>query len=120
LHRAYYDSKGVTSRFNYNLLTRMNRELGANFDLKYWQHRASWNANVGAMESWLVPTEDQTVTFGEVAKHATFSFNAWEGIRVERSYKYSKAQIVQFAEKAGFKVVKLFIENGFCEALFVK
>lgn len=45
-NNRYFDSLGVTSRFNINLLNRMNRELGANFDVTKWQHRAVWNGNV--------------------------------------------------------------------------
>lgn len=101
LHAAYFDSQGVTSRFNINLLNRMNRELGANFNVKNWQHRAVWNGNVSAMESWLIPIVDQTVTLGPIGNNKSFKMNAWEGIRVERSYKYSLESIKEIAQGSG-------------------
>ncbi len=122
LHSAYFDSQGVTSQFNVNLLRRMNRELGANFDLdpEVWQHRAVYNGNVGAMESWIIPTSDQTVTLGPIAQNATFLLRAWEGIRAERSYKYTLDLIKEMAAGAGFSIVKNFVEGGYCVSLWKK
>ena len=58
---AYDDPEGVTAAFNFNLLTRINREAGADFNLPSWRHEARWNEADARMESYLVSTADQTV-----------------------------------------------------------
>jgi uncharacterized SAM-dependent methyltransferase len=123
MHRAYDDREGVTRGFNMNLLARMNRELGANFDLTegVWLHHALWNPSVSAMESWIVPTETTDVTLGPVAQNAQFHFEAYEGIHVERSFKYTLPQIRQIGEAAGFTIAKEFVHSfGYCNTLFQK
>ena len=120
LHAAYFDSKGVTSRFNSNLLKRMNRELGSNFKLDEWQHEAIFNGNVGAMESWIMPKEDCTVAFGPRLKNKQWHFRAWEGIRVERSHKYTVDSIHEICKEAGMTVVRLFQFRGYSNVLMRK
>jgi iron(II)-dependent oxidoreductase len=122
LRAAYSDSQGVTARFNMNLLTRINRELGGNFDTEsgVWQHWAVYNPTIGAMESWLMPTKDQTVTLGPIAGNSTFHFRAWGGIRTERSHKYNLDLIQEMAAAAEFTVVKHFVEEGYCVSLWSK
>ena len=119
---AYFDSQGVTTRFNFNLLVRMNRELGADFDLStpgLWQHRAFWNPYLGAMESWIIPTKPVTIKFGPRMQNVSFSFHAYQGIRVERSHKYTLDRIAEIADGAGFDIVKNWVDN-YCVSLFQK
>ena len=120
LHSAYFDSKGITSRFNYNLLSRINRELNANFDISIWQHNAKWNSDINAMESWLISTEDQTVTMTPDVNTHSFHFHKGEEIRTERSYKYTLDEITKLSSESGFTIVKNFIKDDFCESLLIK
>ena len=102
LLRAYNDSEGVTRQFNLNLLTRINRELGGNFDISKFKHYGTYNVLSGAMESFLVSTERHRVFIKELAK--TFSFEAWEPIHTEYSYKYSTSDIQSLAAATGFAI----------------
>lgn len=86
---AYADSAGVTSQFNYNLLDRINRELGADFDQKAFVHHATFVPDRNAMESYLISKRRQTVTVA--GEH--FELEPWEAIHTETSYKYSERQI---------------------------
>ncbi len=97
---AYDDPEGVTAAFNLNLLRRINREAGADFDLSRWRHEARWNAAESRMESHLVSTGDQTVHVGG----RRFAFAPGEGIWTESSYKYTRESIAALAE--GFEPVE--------------
>lgn len=109
LHRAYDDAAGVTREFNFNLLDRINRELGGQFDRRRFHHHATYNLRLGCMESWLVSRERQRVPIR--ALPATIAFDAWEGIRIERSYKYDLAQIESLAAESGFQVRQHFFDR---------
>ena len=98
LEAAYDDAQGVTAAFNLNLLARINRELGADFDLAQWQHRAFYNEQAGRIEMHLVSRVDQLV---RLAGH-TFEFAEGETIHTENSYKYSGEAFRNLAERAGF------------------
>jgi dimethylhistidine N-methyltransferase len=100
LIQAYDDSQGVTRDFNLNLLRRMNRELGANFQLDQFRHEASWNPGLSGMESWLVSLRDQVVDFR--ALNTSFKFRRWEPIRTEISLKFSPEVIDDLACANGF------------------
>ncbi len=100
LIQAYDDSQGVTRDFNLNLLRRMNRELGANFDLDQFRHEASWNPGLSGMESWLVSLRDQMVDIR--ALNTSFKFRRWEPIRTEISLKFSPEVIDDLACANGF------------------
>jgi L-histidine N-alpha-methyltransferase len=104
MQKAYNDSKGLTSEFNLNLLRRINTELGGNFDLSKFRHYSSYDVFSGAMESYLVSLEAQTVFIKEIGQ--TFSFKAWEPIHTEYSYKYLESDIEELAEATGFLVEK--------------
>jgi dimethylhistidine N-methyltransferase len=99
LNAAYDDAAGVTARFNLNVLTRMNRELGANFDLSAFRHRAYYNASDRRIEMHLESLKDQTVT---VAGHA-FAFREGETIHTESSYKYTVDSFRALASSAGWR-----------------
>lgn len=101
LHAAYNDAAGVTTEFNMNLLDRMNREAGADFDRNAFEHYGFYNPSIGAMESWIISRRAQTVTVGE----HRYDFRPGEGILVEYSYKYTIGQIESFASIGGFSVV---------------
>lgn len=104
MQKAYNDSQGVTSEFNLNLLRRINRELGGNFDLSKFRHYASYDVFTGAMESYLVSQEQQTVFIKKIGQ--TFSFKAWEPIHTEYSYKYLESDIETLAEQTGYRIIK--------------
>ena len=99
LHAAYNDAQGVTAAFNANLLARINRELGADFDLAAFRHHAFYNADAGRIEMHLVSLKDQQVTLGG----NVFPFRAGETIHTENSYKYSVAEFETLARAAGFE-----------------
>ena len=106
---AYNDRRGVTRDFNLNLLTRLNRELGANFDLTKFIHAPIYNPSNGMTESFLVSTENQEVYIKELDQ--TFIFEAWEAIHTEISKKYGLQEIERLAESIGFSVVEHFLDD---------
>lgn len=97
LRAAYDDPEGITAAFNLNLLTRMNRELGGDFDLRHFRHVATLDPERPAMESWIVSTRKQTVTVAG----RSFELDAWEPIHTEISCKYGDAHFARFARAAG-------------------
>lgn len=98
LHAAYNDAQGITAAFNLNVLQRMNRELGADFDLNAFEHRAFYNAEAGRIEMHLMSKREQQVKLGQ----GTFSFRSGETIHTENSYKYSIAEFQALARVSGF------------------
>ena len=103
LHAAYNDARGVTARFNLNLLVRINRELGADFDLRCFRHYAFYNAPLGRVEMHLVSLSRQAVRIG---RHR-FEFDRGETIHTENSCKYSVEEFRALAAQAGFRGAKL-------------
>ena len=109
---AYDDAQGVTRDFNLNLLTRVNRELGGEFDLGSFIHHAYYDPAIEAMVSWLLSTKEQTVRVKEIGLNV--HFEAGEGIRTEYSRKFSVRDIEKLARKCHFDVVRNFTdERGF-------
>lgn len=98
LHAAYNDGQGVTAAFNLNLLTRINRELGANFDLDAFRHHAFYDAEAGRVEMHLESLADQTVSLHGQA----ITFRAGETIHTESSCKYTTEEFQALARNAGF------------------
>jgi dimethylhistidine N-methyltransferase len=111
LHAAYNDARGVTAAFNLNLLARLNRELGANFDLRRFRHYAFYNPAQGRIEMHLVALERHAVRIG---RHR-FTFERGETIHTENSYKYSVEEFQALAGEAGFRSAKLWTDR---EGLF--
>jgi len=107
LHAAYNDSRGVTAAFNLNLLARINRELGADFDLRRWRHYAFYNPAQGRIEMHLVSMGAQKVALG---KHR-FLFASGETIHTENSCKYSLDGFRSLAAKAGFAGAKVWTDR---------
>lgn len=99
---AYNDSRGVTAEFNLNVLRRINDELGGEFDLKKFRHFGTYDVFSGAMESYLVSLERQTVYVRDIGR--TFEFAPWEPIHTEYSYKYLVEDIDRLAGETGFTV----------------
>jgi L-histidine Nalpha-methyltransferase len=103
MHRAYNDSKGITRDFNLNLLHRINNELGGNFDVSKFRHYSTYDVFSGAMESYLVSLERQTVYIRELSQ--TFEFDPYEPVHTEYSYKYLESDIEELASNTGFKII---------------
>jgi len=102
LERAYDDAAGVTAKFNLNLLARINREIGGNFDLDAFSHRVHYDEVKGRIEMYLESQRDQVV--GIATLHQEFSFRAGERIHTENSYKYSLAEIDRLARAASLRL----------------
>ena len=100
---AYNDAQGITKRFNLNLLTRINRELGANFDIEAFEHKPEYTEEEGIARSFLVSTKDQTVTIRSVAK--TFTFKKNEKIHMETSRKYNDQILNGILEHSSLKII---------------
>ena len=98
LYEAYNDKAGVTARFNLNVLHRINRDLGGNFDLSAFTHRAIYNRDRHRIEMHLISRKSQTV---RVLGHS-FSFRAGETIHTENSYKYSLERFTALARGSGW------------------
>jgi uncharacterized SAM-dependent methyltransferase len=107
LHAAYNDSRRVTAAFNLNLLARINRELGADFDLRRFAHYAFYNAAAGRIEMHLVSLARQSVAIG---RHR-FSFEPGESIHTENSYKYSIEGFRVLAARAGYAAEKTWTDR---------
>ena len=106
LHAAYNDGAGVTAKFNLNLLIRINRELGANFDVSAFTHRAIYNRELHRIEMHLVSRTAQTVRI----LGRSFAFRAGETIHSENSYKYSLDRFAALARSAGWTPRKSWLD----------
>ena len=106
LNAAYNDAQGITAQFNLNLLTRINRELNADFELKSFEHEAFYNTAAGRIEMHLTSLAPQTVTIGDVKINITGN----ESIHTENSYKYSIEELASLAKIAGFELVNVWTD----------
>jgi dimethylhistidine N-methyltransferase len=106
LERAYDDSQGVTARFNLNLLTRINRELGANFELGAFRHRAVYERSLRRVEMHLVSQRAQEVRVAGIP----FTFQAGEAILTECSYKWDLVEFEQLARGAGWRMARVWTD----------
>ncbi len=97
---AYDDAAGITAAFNKNILARINRELGATFNLDRFEHVALWNDEASQIEMHLESTVDQDARIG--ALDLTVHFRAGERIHTESSIKYDLARVDALVERAGF------------------
>lgn len=107
LKAAYDDAAGVTAAFNMNLLARINRELGANFNLDHFEHHVVYNADMGRIEMHLRSLSDQTVTIDGSA----FAFKAGDTIHTENSHKYDIEQFQAMARDAGFEPQRVWTDS---------
>lgn len=115
LEAAYDDAAGVTAAFNLNLLRRINRELGATFDLAKFAHRAVYNQDEGRVEMHLVSLADQIVRVCD--RH--FDFREGETIHSENSYKYSLEEFAELAEVSGWQRKSVWTDAGKRFAVFL-
>jgi dimethylhistidine N-methyltransferase len=95
---AYDDPQGVTAAFNKNILVRLNREIGTNFNVDAFQHRASWNAPESRIEMHLESTVAQTVTMAD----RQIGFAAGETIHTENSYKFTERSLRELLSDSGY------------------
>ncbi|WP_372654637.1 L-histidine N(alpha)-methyltransferase [Halobacteriovorax sp.] len=118
MNSAYNDSEGFTAEFNINLLSRINKELGGNFNEELFEHYGSYNPILGAMESFLISKETHSVFIK--ALNRTFYFEENEPIHLEYSFKFSSTDIQHLAKKTGCKVIKDYRdeENYFTDSLW--
>ena len=100
LEAAYDDSRGVTASFNRNLLRRMNRELGSDFDLASFEHRVRVRSDLGRVEMHLVSKREQEVSIPRAGLRIHLAEG--ESIHTENSYKYTPGSLATLAAEAGF------------------
>jgi dimethylhistidine N-methyltransferase len=108
LDRAYNDKNGITAKFNFNVLTRINRELEGEFNLSSFEHKSFYNIHKHRIEMHLKSKLDQQVRIGAIGK--IFYFNKGETIHTENSYKYSLHRLNKLITKAGLQVIRNFTD----------
>ena len=106
LRAAYDDAAGVTAAFNLNLLARLNREAGADFDLSAFRHEARWNVALERIEMHLVAQHAHSVV---LAGHR-FRFAAGESIHTESSHKYRPERLRDLAGQAGWRAGRMWTD----------
>lgn len=99
LHAAYNDAAGVTARFNLNMLSRIDRELHADFRLEHFRHVAEWNPRASRVEMYLEITRDQSVRLADLG--LTVRFRNGERIHTENSYKFTTGMVEQVLTDGG-------------------
>lgn len=116
---AYNDKAGVTRKFNLNLLNRINKELGADFNTDQFDHYPTYDPETGSCKSYLISLADQTVQFKSSGK--AIHFKKDEPIYMEISQKFTLKQITDIASRTGFKPVEYLFDNKawFTDALWV-
>ncbi len=105
---AYNDAAGVTAAFNLNLLRRLNREAGANFQIEEFRHEALWNDHDSRIEMHLVSRREQTVILGG----RQIQFGEGESIHTENSYKHRPETLVEIARSAGWESRKVWKDHA--------
>jgi dimethylhistidine N-methyltransferase len=106
---AYNDAEGVTAKFNLNLLARINRELGANFDLTTFEHHACYNREHNRIEMYLASTKRQKVR----VQGKAINFRAGETIHTENSYKYTIESFQALAQGTGWSSLQSWTDGLF-------
>ncbi|MFN3233411.1 MAG: L-histidine N(alpha)-methyltransferase [Alphaproteobacteria bacterium] len=107
LNAAYNDQKGVTAAFNLNILERINRELGGDFDIDAFRHNAFYASDQGRIEMHIESLKDQTVKING----SSFDFESGETIHTENSHKYGVEEFVRHAGMAGFVPVQTWTDE---------
>ena len=106
---AYNDAAGVTAAFNLNLLERLNRELGARFEISTFTHRALWNSSAHCVEMHLFSPKSQKISIDDLG--LSVDFLAGESIHTENSYKYLPGQVEALLTQAGFEPEALWTDE---------
>ena len=117
---AYQDSRRITTEFNFNLMDRINRELGGNFDRTGFCHEARYNTAKSRMESWWISLRDQVVSIPGVGR--SFFFRQAEEVYVECSVKYTLERVLELAQKTGFNSRLLLTDSKewFCDVVLCR
>ncbi len=106
---AYNDEAGITAAFNKNILTRINRELGGNFDVDKFEHWEAYNPETGTAKSFLVATEAMQASIEKLG--LTVNFEQWETIHTEISQKYDDKIVQWLAEQSGLEIETSFTDE---------
>ena len=109
LEKAYNDSQNVTAAFNLNLLARINRELGGEFDLESFVHQAVYNEKKSRIEMYLISCCDQDVFIADM--NQSYHFEKNERIHTENSHKFSLKSIEHLADQAGLQTIKQWFDS---------
>lgn len=109
IHEAYDDSKGLTAAFNMNLLTRLNREAGAEFDTSQFSHYPCYDPETGANRSFLISMREQEVYVGALER--SIHFNRWETIQTEISQKYDVEMIRKLMALTGLNIIEFYYDE---------
>jgi L-histidine N-alpha-methyltransferase len=119
LEAAYDDALGVTAAFNLNQLVRINRELGADFDLRAFRHAVVYNEDLGRIEVYIVSLRAQMVTIRSLGLE--IHFTEGERIHTENSYKYDLAGLSKMAQATGYTRARTWLDAGgqFSSNLFI-
>ena len=120
IRAAYDDAAGITRRFNLNLLARLNRELGADFELSRFEHYPLYDPETGTAKSYLVSQDDQDVHLGAI--DLKVHLDKWELIHTEVSQKYSVEAIYRLALESGLAIDSFLYDDRkyFTDVLFRK
>lgn len=120
IQQAYDDKKGITKRFNLNLLDRMNNELGMNFNLSQFEFYPYYNPNNGELRSCIFSKQKQEVH--SIILNESFHFDANELLHTELSKKFNYQEIEEIANDSGFRIVEHFTDskNFFTDSLWEK
>src|SRR5262249_7145546 len=110
LEAAYDDPCGVTAAFNLNMLGRINRQLGGDFELRSFRHCAVYDEAEGRVEMYLVSAIAQRIHLDWLGLDVEFA--SGEAIHTENSYKYSIAEIDSLAERAGLRVAARWLDDA--------
>ena len=108
--RAYNDAEGITAAFNKNILTRINRELAADFDPGRFRFYSTWDVEACAVQSYLISTCAHQVHIGRLSQ--SFGFSAREAIHTESSHKFTRHQTREMAARNGFTVAAEFTDGA--------
>ena len=108
IEAAYNDRSGVTAQFNLNLLRRINCQLGADFDLREFKHRAVYNRELGRIEMYLISRRAQVVAVGG----ELIEFAPGEAICTEHSHKYSVEEFTAIAASAGLTLRRVWTDDN--------
>ena len=120
IRNAYHDAQGITARFNLNVLSRINRELGGNFDVNKFGFYSFYNPENGDVKSYLYSLIEQDISIKSTGR--SFHFERDECIWMELSKKYSPAGIEKLGTETGFQFEQHFLDSKgyFSDSLFVK
>lgn len=122
LEAAYNDCQNVTAAFNFNILHHINRVLGTQFNVNYFEHKAIYSEEKGRIEMHLVSTMDQIVKISDAnnpeGESKNITFKTGESIHTENSYKYSKQSFTDLIAGAGFEVRECWSDDKDYFAMF--